>query len=125
MSNPSVSTAIKAFSPFGDSEPGTASVQELTSSDCMKRALKTLGIFWGIGVAGVFLPVVHFIIVPTALLLGPIFAIRTYRQKTMISDVKALCPQCKAVLKIDKTAGQWPLKDFCQGCRNQIKIDKA
>lgn len=91
----------------------------------MKRALKKLGLFWGIAVLSVFAPVVHFVLVPAFLLLGPFLAAKTYREEVILEACDLPCPECGKTSHFDKISGQWPLTNGCEHCRNRIYFDLA
>lgn len=60
------------------------------------RALGGLALFWGLAVLGVFIPVAHFILVPTLLCAGVIVGVRRAREDRTLVQVRGVCPRCGA-----------------------------
>jgi hypothetical protein len=87
-----------------------------------KRALKGLGICWGIGLFCVIIPLAHFILVPSFLLAGPIAAFFMYMQIDMILGGSGTCPVCGKPFAVARTRIQWPINDVCSACHNSVKI---
>ncbi len=61
-----------------------------------RRALKTLGITWGCAVIAVFLPVLHFVLVPLLLVAGPVLAYQKSRESVTLLTATGPCPACHA-----------------------------
>jgi hypothetical protein len=61
-----------------------------------KRALTGLGMFWGPATLAVFIPVGHFILVPTLLVGGIVFAAVRLRENDRLVAVRGSCPRCHA-----------------------------
>jgi hypothetical protein len=74
--------------------PATARVARQTPADRMRRALTALGIFWGLAVPAVFMPVAHFILVPTLLLTGAMAAALRGREDVRLLGAHGRCPRC-------------------------------
>jgi hypothetical protein len=89
------------------------------------RALKMLGMFWGFAVLAVFLPIVHFVLVPTFLILGPIMAYGTYKQDAGIVAKNLICPECGETLKVSAQKMKWPLLLTCDNCKTRVYLHKA
>jgi len=60
----------------------------------LMAALKALGGFWLAAVAAVFLPLLHFILVPTLLLLGPLMFFWKLRESVTLLGADGPCPAC-------------------------------
>lgn len=58
------------------------------------RALTGLAIFWGSALGGLFIPVVHFVLVPTFVVAGIIIAAKRAREDRRLVLVRAACPRC-------------------------------
>src|SRR6476661_6597993 len=56
-----------------------AKIHEIVGKERTRRALKVLGIFWGLAIACVFVPILHFILVPLFTLVGIWLALRAFR----------------------------------------------
>jgi len=60
------------------------------------RAVRTWAIGWGLAVVAVFLPVLHFVLVPLLLVGGPAFALRRLRESATLVCAAGACPACHA-----------------------------
>ena len=54
----------------GQPARGTVTIREFNREQRMRRALAALGQWWGVALACVFIPVAHFVLVPSFLLYG-------------------------------------------------------
>jgi hypothetical protein len=86
-----------------------------------RRALKTLGIFWGAAIISVILPLVHFVLVPGFLLGGPIAAFFAWAQQAKILSSSCVCPSCSTSFQI-KGAPNWPMSQVCSNCHEGVRI---
>ena len=62
----------------------------------LARVLAGLGLFWGVALLCVFIPVAHFILVPTFLLTGIAVAIKRAREDRRLILLRGACPRCGA-----------------------------
>lgn len=100
----------------------TLSVIPLTSYERWKAAFLTLLVWWIGAVLMVPVPVLHFILVPLALVGGLIaFVFRicmTHRRPL----VEIRCPNCQTELLLKQSAFRWPIYEMCNACRTELKI---
>jgi hypothetical protein len=87
------------------------------------RAFKSLGICWGLAIVTVFIPLAHFILVPSFLLAGPVLFFMTISQEQVILGGKGICPKCKKEFNIVRSQVKWPISDLCNHCQTQLKIE--
>src|SRR4051812_777021 len=90
-----------------------------------RRALKWWAGLWGGGCVCVIFPLVHFILVPSLLLAGPIVSWIMYNQISWIEGGRGTCPLCQAELKIARSSPTWPIKDICEKCLNHVEVNPA
>jgi hypothetical protein len=90
----------------------------------MFRALRIWAIFWGGAIVAVFIPLMHFILVPALLLVGPIAAYFVSKQESAILGGQGICPNCQAPLEIAQAKYQFPMEDLCSKCQGPLKIFK-
>src|SRR6185503_7590772 len=58
-------------------------------ADRMRRALLGLGTFWGIAILCVFIPIAHFVLVPSFLIIGIVVGVRrvrALRRRALVRD---------------------------------------
>lgn len=60
------------------------------------RAVRALATCWGLAVLAVFLPVLHFVLVPSLLVAGPVVALSRLRERCTVRGASGTCPACGA-----------------------------
>lgn len=106
----------------GKQAPGQVRVQTWTAQDRLKRSLKALGLCWGGAIVAVFMPLIHFVLVPSLLLAGPIVAYVFYQSESVVLGGEGHCPSCQKPFKIVRQKNKWPLKDICSSCQSEVEI---
>lgn len=89
----------------------------------LARAARGAGIFWAVAGGCVFLPGLHFVLVPTFLLVGIVAGMRHLRDTEVASRVHGACPRCGQ--EQDFAAGNrltptWSLD--CPICHNTLTL---
>ena len=102
---------------------GKISVSEYSDAERTKRALKTLAMIWGGAIACVLIPMLHFVLVPSGLLAGPIAAYWRYGIKSEIKEGAIPCPKCGKEVMIEKQRLQWPMNEMCTACQSDFKLE--
>ena len=74
--------------------PATAKVVSQGPADRLMRVATGLGLFWGIALVTLFIPVAHFILVPTFTVAGIAVAIARAREDVRLVGVHGACPRC-------------------------------
>ncbi len=100
----------------------TLEIQDLDKEERRKLFLKIWFGGWGLAVACVFLPMIHFVLVPALLIGSPIAASYKAKQTSVVLGGKGICPACKAELKISKGPVKWPLEETCTACWRETII---
>jgi len=89
----------------------------------MRRCVQTWLAGWGLAIAAVFLPVLHFVLVPALLLGGPILALQRLGERVTVLDVSGNCPGCGAPQKQSLKRKAQPRLEFrCDACRRAIGV---
>ncbi|MCC7442572.1 MAG: hypothetical protein IT285_13120 [Bdellovibrionales bacterium] len=102
---------------------GTIRIQDWNRRARILRAIRLGAGCWGLGLAAVLLPLLHFILVPALLLAGPIVALLASRQDSVLLGGEGICPKCGAPVKIERAAPRFPLKDLCTACQRALRIE--
>jgi len=87
------------------------------------RAVKTLAAGWGLAVAAVFLPVLHFVLVPALLIGGPVFALMRLGEARSLLTAAGACPACGAGQSFtlrEAWRERTPLR--CEACGRAIEL---
>lgn len=88
-----------------------------------RRAVLTWLAAWGLGVVAVFLPVLHFFLVPLLVLGGPLLAFQRLGERVSVVDVKGTCPGCGAAQQQPLNRAAQPRLEFrCDACGRAIGV---
>ena len=74
----------------------TAVIIEQTPAQRLGRALAGLGMFWALALGGLFIPVAHFILVPTFVVAGVVVAVKRAHEDRRLLLLRGTCPRCGA-----------------------------
>ena len=94
-----------------------------TPSQRLKKTMSWCGIFLGIALLTAFIPVVHFVAVPTFVLLAlaSLIFVPTIREK--INSTRVLCPYCEKQVSLPRPSLSPPFRDSCPECRQLLYIE--
>jgi hypothetical protein len=87
------------------------------------RALKAGGLFWAIAAGCVFLPGLHFVLVPSFLVIGVAAGFRHRRDERIVSHVRGACPRCgldQSFASGNRLTPPWPLD--CPACHTNLAL---
>ena len=107
----------------GETSAAEISAKVLRSDERYLRSVKALAFSWIAAGVSIAIPVMHFVLVPLFLILGPILAFLAFKKTHSLAEAKLLCPHCKTKFTLKPAAVEWPLKDVCPKCRTQLKIE--
>ncbi len=114
------SIALKSEAGLG---AGTLYSELPTSGERLARAGKVLALCWGLAVAAVFIPIVHFFLVPLFLIAGPVMAFQKYRVTELALKADGLCPECQAQVSIVlEPADRLPKWSYCPACNKPVQL---
>ena len=86
--------------------------------------LKFLARCWGLAIASILVPVLHFFLVPGFLIGGiAIFFIR-FSRKDYIALAELNCPNCHKTFRIENLSFNWPLRQACPSCDKILLVQK-
>jgi len=92
-------------------------------SQRLARALKAGGAFWAIAAGCVFLPGLHFVLVPSFLMIGVAAGFRHLRDQQIVSGVRGACPRCgleQAFAAGNRLTPAWSLD--CPACHSNLAL---
>jgi hypothetical protein len=107
---------------------GQAELRAVTPAEAKKKALTVAGICWGIALAMLPIPIVHFIAPPLLLLFGPLLGWIVYRLNRGAADVTSgggPCPKCGAAISLAGRDATWPIQTQCSACSENVSIRKV
>jgi len=91
----------------------------------LRRALKGLAGFWGAMVVSVFLPVAHFVLVPSFLFIGIWQFLRRLKQSEQLRGAHGRCPDCGAEQDFELGAARLPQSVTCGSCHRGLTLAAA
>jgi hypothetical protein len=106
--------------------PAQATVVVQGPSRRATRALTGLGACWGLALVSVFIPVAHFVLVPTFIVAGVVVAVLRAREERRLMSVSGACPRCGAGLAL--TPGRRFQADCaldCPHCHQVLRLSTA
>ena len=104
----------------------TATVVEQGPGRRAARALAGLGIFWAIAAVCVFIPIAHFLLVPTFLLGGIVVAALRLREGRRLLALRGACPRCGAEQDFGATGRFDKEREVvCPGCHTRLRLVAA
>ena len=105
------------------SGPATVNVRQHGRQDRLHRAARAWAGCWGAAIAAVFLPVLHFFLVPALLVSGPLYAMVMMRERVTVLGADGDCPACGAAQHPRLKAGASERMEFrCVACRRALRL---
>ena len=105
--------------------PATVEVRELASGRRAFRGARTWVLCWIAAAACVPIPILHFILVPGFLILGPILGWRASRATSLVVGGSFRCARCSAEQSIGTPEVAWPAEVSCSDCGVGLELRKA
>ena len=113
--------AVRAtFTFHGRASEATAHVLDHAHPDRVRRALLGLAACWGAAIAALFLPVLHFVLVPSLLLAGPLLAFARLGEKRTVTRIAGPCPACGGTIEL-RPGGSAAAVVRCDHCRRPVE----
>lgn len=113
-----------SLSAFGaPPQPARVSVQTPTPGQRLTRAARALATFWAVAAGCVFLPVLHFVLVPTFAVIGLVMGAARLRDGQTVTRVHGECPRCgreQDFASGNRLAASWALD--CPACHTNLQL---
>lgn len=107
----------------GRSARGQMMLTPLDRSARLRRAGKSLAAAWAVAFATIFVPILHFVLVPGFLAFGLYLFVKVSRRQTAPSGGIVPCPACEAPLPVVPEILDGPRRDACPGCRIHYRME--
>ncbi len=118
--------SIRIVNSEGKETSGSLRLRVYGPRERMKRAMKALGICWGLAVVTVFIPIAHFVLVPGFFIAGPVTAFLRYRVTETMDSVTGHCPTCGEEVTIPLEASdQLPKWTYCPVNNDPVQLLEA
>lgn len=126
MSRSPHATRVESFTVsgyHGQPTQGTATVERFDATGRLRRAAGALGKWWGIALLSVFIPVAHFVLVPSFLAYGLWQCVQRLGTVELATDARATCPDCGAAQAWDVAPRGWaPQPVTCKYCHRGLRL---
>jgi len=87
------------------------------------RALRVLGVCWGLAAVSVLIPIAHFLLVPAFFLAGPALGYTKLREHATVLSARGICPACGEAQALDvNTAWKESIGVACGSCRRGLRL---
>lgn len=103
---------------------GVMQVKHLSRAERLARGWKAAGLCIGIAVVAIFIPGLHFILVPGFLIAAPFAFSWQYSWESLILPGELPCPNCSKIIHIAQNKEKWPFHEVCTNCRNEVTITR-
>ncbi len=97
-------------------------VARFDRSQRMRRAARALGGFWGAMVVSVFIPIAHFVLVPSFLCIGVWQCFRRLRLEALVRGAHGRCPDCGAEQDFEIGSARFPQSVACTRCHRGLTL---
>jgi hypothetical protein len=117
------STSIHIKANDGQVAPGSLQTTHYDHSECVKRALLRLGLFWLLALVSSPIVIAHFVLVPGFLIAGPWMAYRTLQKNYTHNRAQGECPVCQKGVEIQLESGdELPKWTYCPSCSAPLHL---
>jgi hypothetical protein len=101
----------------------TVTVRLFDKPERVRRALKGLATFWAAAIGSIFIPVAHFVLVPSFALYGAYTFFDRLSAAQVVTAAEGTCPDCGRAQKLE-TGGRWqvPTEVACRHCQRALRI---
>jgi hypothetical protein len=102
---------------------GTAVIQVFTREQRWRRALAAVGKWWGVALLSVFIPIAHFLLVPSFLMYGMWQFSQRLGTVERVSRARGICPDC-GTEQLLELAPRWraPQPVTCRHCHRGLRL---
>ena len=122
MTTRSLEASLKGFG--APPTPAEQVVETLGFRDRVRRAGLAFAAGAALALIAIPIPLVHFVLVPGALLLGMVFAALRLNQREIIRSAEGSCPYCGTAQRLGLAGRVFrlPREVFCSNCRRPLDL---
>jgi hypothetical protein len=102
---------------------GTVTIHAFTRDQRWQQALRGIGTWWGHALLALFIPVAHFVLVPSCLLFGAWQFFHRIGTSERATDARGTCPDCGREQSFE-VAARWrvPQAVTCRYCDRGLQL---
>ncbi len=108
----------------GRQQPGQWAYETVSGVEHFKMAALRVASFWGLAAFFVFVPVLHFVLVPAAFVAGIYFGIKSTRYTQRLLTLTTICPSCEKPLQEKALLFRDSLDFKCPSCSCNLTVLK-
>lgn len=120
---PGIAVVVRAYD--GRTSTGSMEVRRVGLGRRAGRALRALAVCWGFAVIALLVPLLHWVLVPLLLLLGPVVAARAFARDRQVCGGGGRCPACAGPVAFMGSARPEAFQQTCPGCRLSLEVSPA
>lgn len=109
----------------GKTTVGKIEVREIPQAERVQRGMKIGGALLVAAIVSVFVPVLHFILVPGFLILGLVFGFTTYLTRSEVLEGQFDCPVCGQLNELPKQSLELPCGRRCLKCHYDLTLNSS
>ena len=98
-------------------------IRECQKKEKLVAAVKKLITFWGLALISIFIPVLHFVLVPLFILVGIGFFFVQFQKTHLIHRLSFKCPDCDQENRIEKMYFKETVRFRCEACSAQLILN--
>lgn len=95
---------------------------DFDKSERIKNALKTFGFLITMAFISIFVPILHFVLVPAFFLGSFIFAMDKFGEKTRNKGGQGECPKCHQYFKVQPSKWVPRITNNCDHCHEDLEM---
>lgn len=106
--------------------PTTFRVTVLSPAQRFRRSASIWGAFMAAALASIFIPVLHFVLVPLFIGIAFYMGMKRYKETSFVNLDQMPCPKCQKPLKAMQafqTADDPTSKIYCYECRSSMRLE--
>lgn len=88
----------------------------------MKNALRTFGMMFAFTFASVFIPILHFILVPALFIASFVLAMNKFGEKVRSEGGTGECPKCYKTFKVQPSQWGTRITNSCDSCPEELEM---
>lgn len=103
-------------------EIGEIEITALSPRERLQMVALRSGTLFLLAIAAVFIPILHFILVPALLLASVLAGLSAWRFQSKIKSGKVKCPHCTRPIEVQPAPLSWPILTVCQNCASSVRL---
>ena len=88
----------------------------------MKNAFRTLGMMLAFTFAAIFIPILHFFLVPVLFIASFVLAMDKFGEKTRNEGGTGECPKCHQTFKVQPSKWGTRITNSCDSCPEELEM---